>query len=212
MSSTAQWAQKGVWLFWVQLQIPELSSLKCVNVKQELDQQQARQHCQQRRVAKREYVENMMAVFGSSSNQCHCPVIAVITSSSNQCQECYPYTSSNQCHDCRGPLKNGRGLSWASSLKVKEWLRREGHRENVSDQLLENLIELQLLIVHHLQQLPQGGWIILGYLADATYSQTQTISLAYNKQPQYYRRWWSKLVKVGRVSTTSAFGTEDYCQ
>ena len=121
VSSTAQWAQKGVWLFWVQLQIPELSSLKCVNVKQELDQQQARQHCQQRRVAKREYVENMMAVFGSSSNQCHCPKIAVITSSSNQCQECYPYTSSNQCHDCRGPLKNGRGLSWASSLKVKEW-------------------------------------------------------------------------------------------
>ena len=200
VSSTGQWSQKGVWLFWVQLKTPELSSLKCVDVKQELNQQQARQHCQQRRVEKREYVENMMVVFASSSNQCHCPMIAVITSPSNQCQ------------DCRGPLKNGRGLSWASSLKVKEWLRREGHRENVSDQLLENLIELQLLIVHHLQQLRQGGWIILGYLADATYSQMQTISLAYNKQPQYYRRWWSKLVKVGRVSTTSTFGTVDYCQ
>ena len=99
-------------------------------------------------------------------------------------------------------------VGWAG-LQVWKWKSDwgEGHRENVSDQLLENLIELQLLIVHHLQQLRQGGWIILGYLADATYSQTQTISLAYNKQPQYYRRWWSKLVNVGRVSTTSAFGT-----
>ena len=99
-------------------------------------------------------------------------------------------------------------VGWAG-LQVWKWKSDwgEGHRENVSDQLLENLIELQLLIVHHLQQLRQGGWIILGYLADATYSQTQTISSAHNKQPQYYRRWWSKLVKVGRVSTTSAFGT-----
>ena len=79
MSSTAQLPQKGLWQVWVQLQIPELSTLnlKCVDVKQELDQQQARQRCQQRRVAKRESVENMMAVFASSSYQCHCPMIAV---------------------------------------------------------------------------------------------------------------------------------------
>ena len=212
MSSTGQWSLKGVWLFWVQLKTPELSSLKCEDVKQELNQQQARQHCQQRRVEKRECVENMMASLPHLMTRVTVQWLLLLHRLLTSVKIAALISSCNQCHDCRGPLKNGRGLSWASSLKVKEWLRREGHRENVSDQLLENLIELQLLIVHHLQQLRQGGWIILGYSADATYSQTQTISSAYNKQPQYYRRWWSKLVKVGCVSTTSAFGTVDYCQ